>query len=187
MKTLNATLILVLGMPATGKTYLSKKIASKLALPVISKDDIKDIIFDGLGSSDREYSKKVGRTSFTILDYFLKSQLAVGNSLIFESPLSPEYENEKFRKWQQKYNFKVVQILCWAEGETLIGRFIERSHSGTRHLGHADVVSLEEFRADLLKGKAKPLDLDSKIIEVDTTDFNLVDYSSVCDQVRQIT
>lgn len=186
MKSTNPTLILVLGMPATGKTHLSKEIANSLALPLVSKDDIKEIMFEGLGWSDREYSKKIGKTSFAILDYFIETQLAAGNSIILESPLKPEFENDKFRKWQQKYKCKTIQVLCYANGEVLVRRFVERAQSGARHPGHRDDSSLDEFRDDLLKGRAKLLDIEGDVIEVDTTDFSSIDYSKISSQIARI-
>jgi len=185
VKPTTSTLILVLGMPASGKTYLSKEIANKLAIPLISKDDVKEIIFEGLGWSDRDHSKKVGQTSFKIIDYFLEAQLAAGNSIILESPLKPEFENEKFKRWQQKYKFKTIQILCYADGKTLVKRFVERNNSGIRHAGHRDDSNLDEFKRDLLTSKAELLDLEGEAIEVDTTDFSSIDYSKIYDQITK--
>ncbi|WP_425432548.1 AAA family ATPase [Hydrococcus rivularis] len=42
-------LILISGLPCTGKTTLARKIAQKLQLPLVCRDDIKESLFDSLG------------------------------------------------------------------------------------------------------------------------------------------
>jgi predicted kinase len=179
------TLIIVLGLPATGKTQLAHTIAAEFRLPLISKDDIKEIIFDGLGWRDRDWSKKAGRTTFALIDYILEGQLKAGNSIIVESPYDPTFQNDKLQRWQQLYHFNALQILCYAEGSVLLDRFIQRSNSAQRHPGHVDAGNVDEFREHLLKGKAELLDIQGSVIEVDTTDFTKVDEANIFSQIRQ--
>src|SRR5688572_29837325 len=93
------TLILVLGLPGSGKTTLAKKLAMELTLPLVSKDDIKVMLFDVYGWKDREWSKLAGQASYEIMAYLIVEQLRAGHSLIVESPFNPEFANAKFRKW----------------------------------------------------------------------------------------
>ena len=179
------TLIIVLGLPATGKTQLAQKIAAEFHMPLISKDDIKEIIFDGLGWHDREWSKKAGRTTFALIDYILEAQLKAGNSVMVESPYDPTFQNEKLQRWQRLYHFNAIQILCYAEGSVFLERFIQRSNSQERHPGHVDADNVDEFRERILKGKAELLDIQGAVIEVDTTDFNKVDEAKIFSQIRQ--
>lgn len=48
------SLIIITGLPGTGKTTLGRKLAEEFRLPFISKDDIKEFLFDNLGWKDRE-------------------------------------------------------------------------------------------------------------------------------------
>lgn len=41
--------ILVAGMPASGKSTVAEKIAEALEIPMLSKDAIKEVLFDDLG------------------------------------------------------------------------------------------------------------------------------------------
>jgi tRNA uridine 5-carbamoylmethylation protein Kti12 len=56
-------LIIVTGRPAAGKSTLAKWLGQRLDMPVLSKDGIKEILFEELGWHDREWSKRLGRAS----------------------------------------------------------------------------------------------------------------------------
>ena len=47
-------LIIVAGMPATGKTTLAKKLAAALGVPMLEKDEIKEEMYKILGYSGLE-------------------------------------------------------------------------------------------------------------------------------------
>ncbi len=71
-----------------------------------------------------------------------------------------------------------MQVLCWADGEVLFERYKARLKSD-RHLGHAEVGGLDIGWKELSAGKAQPMPIGGQTIEVDTTDFDAVDYQSL--------
>ena len=75
-------LILLAGLPATGKTTLAKKLSEILHLPVLEKDEIKEVLFDTVGYADAEERQKLGLAANRILLRTAESLLAMGNSLI---------------------------------------------------------------------------------------------------------
>ncbi|MGA7730181.1 MAG: hypothetical protein WCD37_02795, partial [Chloroflexia bacterium] len=81
-----------------------------------------------------------------------------------------------------RHNYSVVQILCKAAGPTLVERFQKRAKSGRRHAGHVD--NWDELLPQLLKGRIDPVPLAGPLIEVDTTDFDMVDYDAILQSVR---
>lgn len=179
------TLLIITGLPGTGKTTFAKELAKSLKLPLITKDSLKEIIFDTLGWSDRAWSKKVGVASYSLMDYLVESQLAAGKDLIVESNFKPEFDNAKFQAWQENYGFSAVQILFEANGEILYERFKARALSGERHPGHVDGQNHEEFRESLLTGKIEPLAIKGSVITVDTSDYSLVDTAGLVGQVKE--
>ncbi len=50
-------LIVVAGAPATGKTVIARRVAKALQLPLVCKDDLKELLFDDLGWSDQAWSR----------------------------------------------------------------------------------------------------------------------------------
>lgn len=177
------TLIIITGLPGTGKTTLGWRLADDLRLPFIHKDGIKELLFDTLGWSDREWSKKLGLASYALLEYFIEVQLRGGVSFIVESNFHPILSTEMFRRLQARYDFDPVQILCYAGGNILFQRFKARASTDERHPGHVEPANFDEFRDVILSGKLAPLDIGSNVIEVDTTDCGNVDYEGI---VRRI-
>jgi hypothetical protein len=107
-------LILLTGLPATGKSTLGRQLSERLGIPYISKDDIKEIMFDRLGWSDREWSKKVGTATYDLLYYFLEPFLQNGASLIIDSNFSPKFDAPRFLGLREKYGYGGCQILLRA-------------------------------------------------------------------------
>ena len=63
-----ANVILVSGAPASGKTVLAEELAARLRLPLLSKDRIKETLFDALDVDDGvEWSRRLGYASFQML------------------------------------------------------------------------------------------------------------------------
>jgi predicted kinase len=173
-----ACLILVNGFPGTGKTTVGKQLSEQLHVPFLSKDAIKERIFDALGCSDKQWSLKVSGASHRILDYIIEEELQAGHSMIVESNFKPDPDGERFRRFQTQYGVPVIQILCWAEGDVLWERYRTREATN-RHPGHVESAGLEEQRQRLLPGKCEALPIDGPTIEVDTTDFGDIDYRGI--------
>ena len=71
-------LVIVTGPPCTGKTTLARRLAADLGLPLMSKDTIKETLFEVLGVPDRAGSKRLGGASMELLYTFIEAQLAAG-------------------------------------------------------------------------------------------------------------
>jgi predicted kinase len=177
-------LLIVNGLPGTGKTTLARYLAGELCLPSIHKDDFKDLLFDNLGWSDRAWSRKVGLAAYALLFHFVEAQLKAGKSFIAESNFSAIYETPKFLTLKERYDFLPFQIQCVTQGEVLFERFRERAMSKERHPGHAEMTLIEELQPLLLKGRDAPLDIGGPLLEVDTTDFTTVDYKQILAKIR---
>ena len=54
-----AWLIIIWGLPCTGKTTLGPWLAKELGLPFVHKDGIKESLFESLGWKDRAWSKQL--------------------------------------------------------------------------------------------------------------------------------
>lgn len=172
-----STIIFIMGHPATGKTTLSRKIADRLGLPLLSKDEtFKERMFDEFETTSREWSAKIGRVSYKIMADLIEQQVRAGYSLIIESTFKHQFDNPTFMKLQEKYNFKAIQVVCHADAEILAKRFMARIESGDRHAGHGhedEGLSLDEMiEAYRQREEVQPFDLQGEVIEVDANSFS---------------
>lgn len=172
-------LVIITGLPGTGKTTLGRRLAADLMLPFLHKDGIKEILFDQLGWSDRAWSRTLGLATYALLYHFIAIELAARRALIVESNFHPEYATPRFQALQARYGFRPFQVLCITEGRTLLARYQARTASGERHPGHVDQTVVEELRDQLAAGRAEPLALPGPLWEVDTTDPARIDYTGL--------
>ena len=61
--------ILVAGMPASGKSTIAVRISESLGIPMLSKDSIKEVLFDDLGFHSRAEKVQLGTAAMHILYY----------------------------------------------------------------------------------------------------------------------
>jgi predicted kinase len=152
-------LIVVTGAPGSGKSTLSQALASELELPLLAKDDVKEALFQALGTGDREWSRKLGGATYEVLFAVARRLLESGISCILESNFS---QAEPLRSLPPA---RVVQIFCTAPAELILDRYSRRA----RHPGHLDDEIVAELRERLANREWRPLNLRGKLIEVDTS------------------
>jgi predicted kinase len=163
-------LIIVTGLPCSGKTNLGRRISRQFKIPFISKDGFKERLFDTLGWSDRAWSKKLSGASYEMMFYALEELIEVGQACVLEANFDPKVHSEPLAKITQKFHTRVLQIHCVTQPEILLERFKSRWKNGERHVGHADEVMLPEMEL-LVKQKILPLELPGPVFELDTTDL----------------
>jgi predicted kinase len=155
-------LLVVTGMPASGKTTLARALGARLALPVIEKDVLKEALYDSLGTGDVEWSQKLGGASyvliFAIADALLRADLSLVAEANFFRGIEPRFA--------ELPPHRLVQVHCHAPIETLVERYSSRA---PRHPGHLDAERVDELRARHASGLNGPLQLDNELLELDTT------------------
>ena len=162
-------IIIISGPPASGKTSLRERLADHYGLPVLGKDDFKEILFDGLGWSDRSWSQKVGGVSYDLLQSMTQELCKTGRPFILESNFTNRFA-AAIAAIAARFAYQPIVIHCVAEGSVLLNRFRDRAQSGARHPGHQDLESLHDFALTLSSGHFDPPDLGGPVLIVDTTD-----------------
>lgn len=178
-------LLIVNGLPGSGKTTLAKRLAVDLQLPVFSRDSIYETLYDALECQNNGVPPLMAPATFTFLYYIVGSVLAARQSLIVEGFFGrPELRSNEFLQVRRSYDFAPLQIMCKADGAILLERFLARARGAQRHSGHSDLEWLEENRERLLQGELSPLSLPGPVIEMDTTPPESARYADLLQQVR---
>ncbi len=177
------TLIIVTGHPATGKTTLSQALAAGLRLPLLSKDAFKELMFDGLGWSDREWARRVGATAIVMIYHTAATILASGQSLIMESNFRVDLDTPRMQRLYDSHPFQPVQIRCVARGDVLVERIVNRVAAGNRHPGYCDDMSPSDLEIVRTRGDIAPLPLAGPLLTVDTTFPERIDMAAILNWV----
>lgn len=161
---------------------MARWLAPALGLPLISKDDLKVILYDTLGWGGRQRDRDTSTAAYELMLHVLRQHLQAAVPLMIESNFRPEVA-ARLSKLLGDHNAKVVQVRCFASRKVLVERISQRAASGVRHPGHADSETAENLN-DLLASGVQ-LELNGFSLEVDTTPGKRLDRQSLVAQIRR--
>ena len=191
--------ILVAGMPAAGKSTMAKVLSENLKLPVISKDSIKELLFDSVGFQSRAEKVNLGIASMKIMYYTAGQLMKAGHPFILENNF--ESSEHGINNLLEKYQYSALTITLTGDYKVIYQRFLERESSPDRHRGHVvNDCYPEKKENDLETSKSKTISCEDFVrrmeqrgfdtfyacgrqIKVDTTDFSKIDMEELFAQI----
>ena len=133
-------LLLITGAPASGKTRLAQRLSERYRAAGCSKDEIKEILFDRLGSGDVAWSRRLSDASFALLFAFAARLLAAARPLLLEGNFRPGEHEPPLRALLAGGDVQLAQVLCEAAAATRAARLAARAGDARRHAGHRDAT-----------------------------------------------
>lgn len=128
-------LVILAGMPASGKTTFSKKLSSVLGYPVLEKDTIKEELFDVIGFENYSQKRLMDTAATAVLLRCADALLQSGQSLIMVNNFRKDAEPE-VEKLFKKHHCQCVFVFFGGNGDVFYKRYVERDNLHLRHLGH---------------------------------------------------
>ena len=190
-------LIIIAGMPATGKSTIAKKIAKELSLPILEKDDIKEELFDTVGYKDLTEKRMLDKAATAVLLRCTEEVLKSGQSLIivnnFESNM-----RDKVQAMIDRCNCSSVMVFLGGDPEVLYARYVERDKKHMRHQGHTFIdrypplpeddvdrsMTREYFRDRFENSGMADFKLDGARIDVDATYPERTDVAALVEMIK---
>ena len=133
------------GAPGSGKTTLARRLAPMLGLALISKDTIKESLWDSLAPppGDREWSRRLGAAAMALI-WRLAEQAPAA---MLEANFRPHSPTERSRLLA--LGGSVVEVHCWCPPTVAAERYAHRALDPSHHPAHVsptlDDTLLGEF------------------------------------------
>lgn len=128
-------LVLVNGVPASGKSTVAHAIADAGKWPLLALDTVKEALFAHLGTGDRDYNRMLGRASYQVM-FALAADFPDGATIVMDAWFGFQPEDVLVSHLALLGAPQVLQVWCHAPPSIIGGRYAARvtDRSGG-HLG----------------------------------------------------
>ncbi|MET0985824.1 MAG: ATP-binding protein [Steroidobacteraceae bacterium] len=144
--------LVISGLPATGKTTAAHRLSESLSWPLLAKDDFKERLFDAVGSSDALASRRLSLASYALMFDVARRLAVAGVHFILEGNFRWSETAHEFESLYEGVQF--TQLWCTAPDEVLVERLRQRAHDKSRHPGHRDAENFATLVAQLAHAEA---------------------------------
>ncbi|MDF9840821.1 MULTISPECIES: AAA family ATPase [unclassified Paenibacillus] len=198
---MNKVLILLAGLPGTGKTYLGNMLNEYFgAFCMLSQDSLKELLADEYGFNNLEEKREIERMAWAVYYETMERQMLAGSNILSDYPFSQK-QKPRIQQLAECYGYKVLTIRLIAELDVLYERQKKRDMDPERHLSHIvtsynkgkelydrstaeHLLTREAFISRCTTRGYDTFEL-GKLLEVDVTDYSAVDYPKLLEEIRQ--
>jgi len=191
-------LLIIAGMPASGKSTVSARISQHFGYPILEKDSIKEELFDTIGFNCYAEKRQLDVAATAVLLRCVDDLLKAGTSHIIVNNFR-EDASESVKALLAKHNCKCVTLFFKGDADVFYQRYAERDARGARHLGHAlqehyppregdpktYILNREEFADRFEKLGMDKFDIGGTRIEIDATYPDRIDIDSLIKEIEE--
>jgi predicted kinase len=141
--------ILLAGLPGTGKSTLARKIAKRYGLEHISTDSVRKRIFRDIrrdSFSKGSYSSRQRMVVYDTVNYVLYTLLKHGVGCVLDGTFYQERLRAKVKRISARFNAKFLLVIVTCPESLIRKRFEEREKRKRRTLSDADSKIFEKFK-----------------------------------------
>ncbi len=192
-------LIILAGMPATGKSTVAAALSSAFHYPILEKDNIKEAMFDTIGFENYPQKRRLDIAANEVLLHVLKAMMKTGTSVIVDNNFDAD-STRKLCALIEEYKPRCVTVFLGGDAQTLYERYVKRDNAHARHLGHIlqehypphegdsldYTMTREEFDEKFFKRGMALFRCPGKRMDVDMTDIENKDLGLLTEQVRKL-
>ncbi|MCL2363197.1 MAG: hypothetical protein FWC71_00870 [Defluviitaleaceae bacterium] len=160
-------LVVISGMPATGKTRFSEWLSCEKSIPLLSLDEV----WENSGTSDIPFAQY-----WTLCEDMMNASGALIIEFGFDNKIKPAIKD-----LIKRHNYKTINVHFDTSFEIAHRRFNDRRLYDMG--GSKPQITLEQYMK--IAERDKKFRFGECVIWVDTTDFATVSYGDITDQIHQ--
>ena len=189
--------IIIAGMPASGKSTVSKKLGEAFGYPILEKDDLKEALFDTLGFECYAEKRRLDTAAASVLLCAADAMLNAGTSLIIVNNFRSDMQ-EDVQAMLDSHRCNCVTVFFSGDADVFFKRYVARDLAHARHLGHIVhehypphpgdhvdyAMTREEFAEKFEKIGMADFHISGRRIEVDATHPELIDCPGLIHDIK---
>lgn len=191
-------LIIIAGMPASGKSTAAEKLGRIFGFPVLEKDALKEELFDTIGFQSYPQKRLLDSAATAVLLRCVEALLSGGTSLIMVNNFREDMR-EAVQALIDRHACRCVMLFFQGDAEMFYHRYVLRDRAHARHLGHIvqehyppregdpvdHTMSREEFAAKFEKLGMDRFRLNCPWLPVDATEPAQIDIDALAGRIRE--
>lgn len=170
--------VLVNGIPASGKSTVSRGISERMGWPLLALDTVKNPFLEVLGGADREFNRTLGRASYQAI-WSIVGEAPAGSIFVVDAWFGFQPRALLEDHLRRAGVGQTAEVWCHAPGEVLADRY--RARLDQRPAGHPGAAYIPEL-VELAK-RAEPLRR-GPLFDVDTT--QPIDFDAIAAWLREV-
>ncbi len=190
--------IIIAGMPASGKTTFAHRAKEHFHLPIIEKDELKEVLFDTLGFSCYSEKRRLDIAANALLFTVIQKMTETKKPFIVVNNFS-ENGSATLDKLLCESSYEAITVFFGGDADVFYKRYVLRDNAHARHLGHivqdhyplseGDCrdyeMTREEFAEKFEKRGMADFRISGKRIEVDASDFQGINFEKLLEEIGE--
>jgi predicted kinase len=156
------TLIVISGMPATGKCTLAVHLADRLGWPAFTKDTFKEQLFDVADHDEEDFdeavSERMGAQAIALLLTIADTLLTTRVNVVLEANFRADLTARELQPLLSRAD--VRHVYCTLDTDQIVERYQERLDNDERHPVHVDTGDADELLTALREKNYGPIRLE---------------------------
>ena len=192
-------LIILAGMPATGKSTIAKMLQKEFGFPILEKDGIKEELFDTIGFECYAEKRQLDVAANAVLLRIMEDMMKADTSVIVDNNFDPA-SAQRLNTLLEKYGPSYVTVFMNGDTQVLYERYVGRDSKHLRHLGHGMQthypphegestefhMTREGFDERFLKLKMDKLNWGGQQIRIDATYPEKINVLWLIEEIRKL-
>lgn len=190
-------IIIIAGMPASGKSTVAEKISEAFGYPILEKDAIKEELFDVIGFTNYAEKRRHDVAATAVLLRCTDALLRGGSSLICVNNFRPEVQSQ-LQEIIDRNQCGCVTVFFGGDADEFYKRYVERDRKHLRHLGHVlqehyppregdsldYTMTRQEFAEKFEQLGMADFHISGPRIDVDATNPEFIDVEKLIEDIR---